>query len=99
MLATELTPELVAEGLARDIVRLIQDRRKEIGCQYTDRIEVGVVTQSTELAAAIEHFHNYIAEETLAKSLRLEALDGVKSNRMSVTGADVDLYVRTVVES
>ena len=50
VLSTELTPELVAEGLARDVVRLIQDRRKEIGCEYTDRIEIGLVTTSAELA-------------------------------------------------
>src|SRR4029077_9002015 len=53
VLSTELTPDLLAEGTARDIVRLIQDRRKEIGCEYTDRIEVGLATVSPELAAAI----------------------------------------------
>ena len=42
VLSTELTPELVDEGVATDVVRLIQDRRKDIGCEYTDRIEVGL---------------------------------------------------------
>ena len=37
VLSTELTPELIREGLARDVVRLIQERRKELDCQYTDR--------------------------------------------------------------
>ena len=49
VLATELTPELIREGLARELVRTIQDRRKEMGCQFTDRIVVGVVTESAEL--------------------------------------------------
>ena len=49
VLSTELTPELIAEGLARDVVRMIQDRRKEIGCEYTDRIEVGIVTESADV--------------------------------------------------
>jgi len=40
VLATELTEELIAEGLARELVRLIQDRRKELACDYTDRIAV-----------------------------------------------------------
>ena len=42
VLATELTEDLILEGLARELVRTIQDRRKEMGCQFTDRIVVGV---------------------------------------------------------
>ncbi len=49
VLNTELTNELVQEGLARDVVRVIQDRRKELGCEYTDRIRIGLVTDSDEL--------------------------------------------------
>ena len=54
VLSTELTDALIREGLARDLVRHIQDRRKELDCQYTDRIEVGIVTDSGELRPAIE---------------------------------------------
>ena len=65
VLSTELTPELIAEGLARDAVRAIQDRRKEIACEYTDRIEIGVVTESAELRAAIGKFADFITKEIL----------------------------------
>jgi isoleucyl-tRNA synthetase len=99
VLATELTAELVAEGVARDVVRLVQDRRKEIGCQYTDRIDIGIITESKELVAAIKQFGDYIAQETLAWSLRLEALPGVQSSRMNVAGVAADLYVRIVTQS
>ena len=54
VLATELTEELIAEGLSRDLIRAIQDRRKEIGCEFTDRIEVAVVTESPELQNALK---------------------------------------------
>ncbi|HEX9813947.1 MAG TPA: DUF5915 domain-containing protein, partial [Myxococcota bacterium] len=64
VLSTELTDELVAEGLARDLVRVIQDRRKELGCEFTDRIEVGIVTESKRLRQAVESFRDYIAQET-----------------------------------
>src|SRR6185436_1590667 len=66
VLSTELTPELLREGLARDLVRLIQDRRKELDCQYTDRIEVGLVTDSAELRAAVTENDAYVRGETLA---------------------------------
>jgi isoleucyl-tRNA synthetase len=94
VLATELTPELVMEGLARDVVRIIQDRRKDLACQYTDRIEVGLVTDLPELAEAIKKFRDYIAHETLAQTFRLEALDGVQSTNVGVAGARIDLYVK-----
>lgn len=71
VLATELTPELISEGLARDLVRVIQDRRKELGCEFTDRIEVGIVSDSPELQAAVEEHAEYIAGETLASNVSL----------------------------
>ncbi len=86
VLATELTPELVAEGLARDVVRLIQDRRKETGCEYTDRIEIGLVTTSAELASAITKHRDYIAQETLATKVADQPLSGVEPVKTEVDG-------------
>ena len=78
VLATELTPDLIREGLARELVRTIQDRRKEMGCQFTDRIVAGAVTDSEELRAAIEQFRDYIQGETLAVELGLAAVSGAE---------------------
>ena len=47
ILSTELDDELIAEGNARELVHAIQTQRKEIDCQYTDRIVVGLATEST----------------------------------------------------
>jgi isoleucyl-tRNA synthetase len=96
VLSTELTPELIAEGLARDAVRAIQDRRKEIGCEYTDRIEIGVVTDSAELRAAIEQFAEYITKETLAMKLVFEPLPGVEPVEVKLGDASLKVYVRVV---
>jgi isoleucyl-tRNA synthetase len=94
VLATELTPELVAEGLARDIVRIIQDQRKELGCEYTDRIEIGLVASSEELFATIHKFRDYIAQETLAINITTEPLPGVEPVNIKVLGHDLDVYLR-----
>jgi isoleucyl-tRNA synthetase len=96
VLATELTPELVAEGLVRDIVRAIQDRRKDIACEYTDRIEIGLVTDSADLQAATEQFHEYIAQETLATKIVLCPLSGVEPIALKIGDAALSLYVKTV---
>lgn len=94
VLATELTPELISEGLARDVVRLIQDQRKEISCEYTDRIEVGLVTESAELAAAVASFRDYIAQETLANSVSAVPIGAVSPMRATLLGNELAIYVR-----
>ena len=66
VLATELTEELIAEGSSRDLVRAIQEIRKGLGCNFTDRIEVGVVTESLQLTGAVTSHADYIRRETLA---------------------------------
>ncbi len=96
VLSTELTPELVTEGLAHDIVRLIQDRRKEIGCEYTDRIEVGIVTDSGEMQRAVLEYRDYIQHETLAVKIGFEPLTGVESISVTLAGNSLQLYVRVV---
>jgi isoleucyl-tRNA synthetase len=94
VLATELTPELVAEGLARDIVRLIQDQRKDTGCEYTDRIRVGLVTESPTLIGAIKEHRDYIAKETLASEIVEEPLAKVTHNSVKVGGDELAVYVQ-----
>jgi isoleucyl-tRNA synthetase len=99
VLSTELTPALLREGLAKDLVRLIQDRRKEIGCEYTDRIEVGVVTNSAELMQAIAENRDYIQESTLAVRLESSALaDGTGIER-EIGNLQFTLYVRVAVHA
>jgi isoleucyl-tRNA synthetase len=96
VLATELTPELIREGTARDLTRLINDHRKEIGCQYTDRIVVGIVTEADELKLAIEENKKYIQTETLAVEIRLKAIDGTLPTDIEVSGHKTQLYVLVV---
>ncbi|MGA7192157.1 MAG: isoleucine--tRNA ligase [Anaerolineales bacterium] len=67
-LVTELTPELVQEGLAREFVRRVQDLRKSSELDVADRIKLFVIT-SANLKSAIEAHRDYITSETLSVSL------------------------------
>ncbi len=67
-LVTELTPELVQEGLVREFVRRVQDLRKSAELDVADRIKLFVVA-STNLKSAIEAHREYITNETLSVSL------------------------------
>ena len=67
-LELDLTPELRREGLARELVRLIQDARKAGGLQVSDRIALGVVAAG-EVAAALFAHRGYVQAETLATEL------------------------------
>jgi isoleucyl-tRNA synthetase len=67
-LDTKITDELKKEGYARDLVRGIQNLRKESGFEITDRIEL-TVNGSEVLKGAFELFRDFIAGETLASSV------------------------------
>lgn len=65
---TRLSDELVAEGLAREVVRRVQDTRRRADFNVEDRIHL-VYSATGVLADAIKRFASYIQEETLAVSL------------------------------
>ena len=67
-LDTQITPELAQEGLAREIVRRVQELRKQAGYELTDRVMVQYRAEG-ELAEAIAAFHDLIASEVLADAL------------------------------
>jgi isoleucyl-tRNA synthetase len=67
-LVTELTPELVQEGLAREFVRRVQDLRKTAGLEISDRIRL-YYKVSDLLYLAVKNFGEYIKAETLALEL------------------------------
>ena len=64
-LETALTPELEAEGLAREIVSKVQNLRKENGLEVTDRIKL-TIAGDAEVAAAANTHAEYIKNEVLA---------------------------------
>lgn len=67
LLETELTPQLEAEGYARDVIRTVQDARKSQGLQVSDRIQL-TLTVPAERVAAVQTWRDLIASETLAQN-------------------------------
>ena len=74
-LVTELTPELVQEGLAREFVRRVQDLRKSAELDVADRIEL-FVEASAGLRSAVEAHQDYITTETLTSKLQFSSPPG-----------------------
>jgi isoleucyl-tRNA synthetase len=66
----EVTPELAAEGLARELVRLVQDARKSAGLDVADRIEL-TVEAAGALAEAVAAHRDWIAGEVLATAVEV----------------------------
>ena len=66
----ELTPALIEEGVARELINRIQNLRKSSGLEITDRIAVQLENRE-EIAAAVKNCNEYIASQVLATSLTL----------------------------
>ena len=73
-LDTALNDELIGEGFAREIVRSIQDARKQAGLEVSDRIVLGV-SGSGAVDQALAAHRNYIMTETLATDWQIDQSD------------------------
>ena len=95
VIAKDLTPELVAEGLVREVVHVIQTQRKALDLDFTDRIDVTLGTDSAELRAALERHHDYVAAETLATTIRFVTPSGTAES-YDIDGHPLTLDICTV---
>ena len=78
LLDTQTTPQLEAEGLARDAIRVVQEARKNAGLDVSDRI-VLALNAAPEHAAALEEHAQLIAAETLAVAFAVQPTDEMDS--------------------
>ncbi len=96
-LDTELTPELEAEGFAREVVHHIQNLRKQSGFEITDRIHVELQSPSSALERALGDYRDYICRETLARSFEFK--NDVAGVVVDSNGHALTLAIRRVAES
>jgi isoleucyl-tRNA synthetase len=79
LLETAVTPELEAEGLARDVIRAVQQARKDAGLEVSDRIALTLGTSSRVALDAINAHRELICSETLATTLTVDEAGGAES--------------------
>lgn len=94
-LDVSLNDELIAEGVARDIVRHVQQMRSDMDLDIEDHIQIGVWSKDPTVGSAIDKWKDYIAGETQADSLRGEALgvSGSSTKEVMLEAGPVNLQV------
>lgn len=90
-LDTRLTPELLREGLARDLVRHVQTTRMQMGLNIEDHIAITYRTENAELDHAIQEWTDYIRAETQSDSLARD--DNLSEITLKVAGRPIELSV------
>ncbi len=98
-LDTTLTPSLEDEGWVRDLVRGVQQARKDAGFEVSDRIAILVVEppEESRFAAVLEEFGDYLQRETLADELRLVDADYPSLSEVKVGDEVLRVGVEKVV--
>jgi isoleucyl-tRNA synthetase len=95
----EVSPALRLEGLARDLVRAVQDLRKAAGLEVADRIELAVKAEGgdeDQVGAAVEAHRDYLLSETLATSLHHAPQGDGYDARVDLDGQEVRIWLRPV---
>jgi isoleucyl-tRNA synthetase len=90
LLDSNITPELAAEGLARDLIRAIQQARKDADLDVSDRISLSI-TASTEVVAAANAHLELIKSETLSTEAALLVADGASAT--ATVGDDLPVSI------
>jgi hypothetical protein len=82
----ELDPGLLQEGIARELVSVLQKMRKEAGLSITQRISVSLETDDELVLSALEAQRGFVANEVLATHLERGSAGGELQSLSSVKG-------------
>jgi isoleucyl-tRNA synthetase len=93
-LNTEITPELKAEGLVRELIRHIQNARKNAGFKVEDRIQLALDSTSEDLKNAYAKHKDGVMTETLATAELTDTLSADYSEKVKVDGAEATLWLK-----
>jgi len=93
-LSASLTPELVREGMARDLVRHIQQLRKDADLEIEDRINVSYESNDETLSTALTEWEEYVRNETLADSLASSEQSGAGAKQVAVGDVTLPVWIK-----
>jgi isoleucyl-tRNA synthetase len=96
VLSTELTPELIREGLAKDLNRIIGDMRKKNQCRFTDRIRLVLVGVHEEVEQMLDEQQVSIMQAALITEIVRQPVDGVALESVELGSYQVDLGIQIV---
>lgn len=86
-----ITPQLKSEGLAREVVRVVQSARKTADLQVDDRISLSLATDDEDLKNAINEHQETVKTETLATSLSFDVKNYTHSTNVKVEGFELQV--------
>jgi len=89
----EITPDLAREGLARELVRLVQDARKAAGLEVSDRIDLAV-DAGDDVREAVEAHREWVAGEVLATRITFDLPEDGHRERRDLDGREITVAVR-----
>ena len=94
-LDVEITDELRREGIAREVVRAVQDLRKNSGLAVEDRIELWLASKAH--VSALHAYRDFIAREVLATSIQIDgsAAAGSSTTVLEIEGGSVEISLRS----
>jgi isoleucyl-tRNA synthetase len=98
--STELHPELVAEGMSREIVRHLQNMRRNARFDIADRVITYYVTEEPVINQVMKKFANYIKQETLSEEL-VDGMspDGTHGEKHRIANCEISLAIRKINRS
>ncbi len=100
LLDVRITEQLAREGMAREVVRHVQELRKKSELEMEDRIALYLVTESSALRQAIEAHRSYICAETLAIEWANSPLDGdAHEASAKVNGQALNIQLRKAISA
>jgi len=94
-ISTELTPELIAEGVSRELVRHLQNMRRNAKFDITDHIVTYYQTRESLIKQVINTFTDYVKQETLSQEL-IDGLppNGAYSEQHRISNSEVSLAIK-----
>lgn len=90
----EITPELRAEGLMREIIRHIQASRKKAGLNVDDRIELNFLSENEDLSGAFKKFVQEISKEVLAEKAEFSNDELEFSQTVKIEGEEAKISLK-----